>query len=488
MTSKSPRSAHWSRCVAAVLAVAIAAIISMAPPAADAASKASKPAAAPSSTLNGLKLVSYYPADGSWTGMWNRWSQTTIDADFARIAALRANAVRIVVFPSVFGYPTPSPLMTQRLAATVNTAQAHGLKVAFTLFDWWGGYDDIAGSKVWASAILQPYVSDSRVAFVELKNEIDPYDGAAMAWARALLPYVQSQQRTTPVTISTSAGLERLSALKNALGPITPSFWDYHYYGDGNGDAAGAQAVLQQAKTMAAPLPLYIGETGLSTSFPVGVDPATAEAQQDHFLRTVQQATINLGLPPASVWTLNDVVRGTEEYGFGLFRGDGSAKPAAASITSFFGTRTIAAPLAFTLEWRQFDAIEGQLALDSSVRRNGPASARLAHTTGGPYGVPSFVMSPIDAFIAPSKTATITAYAQSAASSGQNTIALVWFSATGQYLGQSESAALANGTTPWTRLSVTGMAPPNTAFVQLAVKSAMNAGTVWFDDVTYAHN
>jgi hypothetical protein len=96
-------------------------------------------------------------------------------------------------------------------------------------------------------------------------------------------------------------------------------------------------------------------------------------------------------------------------------------------------------------------------------------------------------MSPVDAAITPGKSATMSAFAKGQLATGQNTIAMVWFSATGGYLGQSESRPMPNSTTTWRQLTVTGVAPANAAFVQLSVKSAMNVGTVWFDDVAYSH-
>ena len=70
-----------------------------------------------------------------------------------------------------------------------------GLHVQFTLFDWWDEYRDVAGSKRWARAVLARYVGDPRVAFVELKNEIDPADAAALAWTRALVPWLRGYLR-----------------------------------------------------------------------------------------------------------------------------------------------------------------------------------------------------------------------------------------------------------------------------------------------------
>src|SRR3954462_7650948 len=129
-----------------------------------------------------LRLVNYFPAHNGWTYMWDRWDPAQIDRDFARIAGLSANTVRVVVEPGTFGYPTPSVQYAQRLATVVRLAGVHGLHVELTLFDWWDAYGEIAQSQQWAQALLAPYVHDARVAVVELRNEIDPGDAVSMTW------------------------------------------------------------------------------------------------------------------------------------------------------------------------------------------------------------------------------------------------------------------------------------------------------------------
>src|SRR5215469_4965197 len=52
-----------------------------------------------------LREVNYYPASGGWTYMWSHFDPAAIDRDFARIRALDANTVRIIIQPSVFGFP-----------------------------------------------------------------------------------------------------------------------------------------------------------------------------------------------------------------------------------------------------------------------------------------------------------------------------------------------------------------------------------------------
>ena len=127
-----------------------------------------------------LRVVSYYPADAGWTRMWEPWRPQRIDADLRRLRSLNANVVRIVVPAHFVGYPVPEERYLERLREFVAIAARNGLGVQLTLFDWWGAYEDVEGSKRWARAVLERYVGDPRIAFVELRNEIDTTDAEAL--------------------------------------------------------------------------------------------------------------------------------------------------------------------------------------------------------------------------------------------------------------------------------------------------------------------
>ena len=219
------------------------------------------------STVLGLKEVNYYPAAGGHTYMWSRFDPTVIDRDFARIRALGANTVRIFIQPSVFGFPTVHPVMADRLSEVIGLAAKHSLRVHLTLFDWWSQYTDIDGSKEWVSSLLSRYRDDPRIAVVELQNEVDPRDRAAVAWVTTMLPYLSTVLPGTLRTVSTASVPPEVFALfTRELKNSPPDFWDYHYYGP----AGDAYSLLSRIKTLAAPRPLFVGETGYSTDGSAG--------------------------------------------------------------------------------------------------------------------------------------------------------------------------------------------------------------------------
>src|SRR6185312_15953242 len=142
--------------------------------------------------------------------------------DLAHIAALGATSVRIIVPADEFGFPEPTEPYVDRLSALVGIAASQGLTVQLTLFDWLreDEYADVAGSEQWAHDLLEPYAGDRRIAFVEVRNEIDPNDPQAVAWARDLIPYVRDTLLdAVPVTISVVGAdpVASVTALKAAL-------------------------------------------------------------------------------------------------------------------------------------------------------------------------------------------------------------------------------------------------------------------------------
>ena len=54
-------------------------------------------AAPPSLAALDPKVISYYPATGGWTTMWDAWDPALYSTDLGHIAALGATTVRIIV-------------------------------------------------------------------------------------------------------------------------------------------------------------------------------------------------------------------------------------------------------------------------------------------------------------------------------------------------------------------------------------------------------
>ena len=76
-----------------------------------------------------------------------------------------------------------------------------------------------------------------------------------------------------------------------------PDFWDYH-----DDERAGdAYSMLSRIKVLAAPRPLFVGETGYSTDGTPG-DQAAQEQEQAAYYQAVFTAAAALELPDPAPW------------------------------------------------------------------------------------------------------------------------------------------------------------------------------------------
>ncbi|HEV3124970.1 MAG TPA: hypothetical protein VG266_10380 [Candidatus Dormibacteraeota bacterium] len=455
--------------------------------------------------INQLKVMNYYPAHNGWSDMWVYWDAATLDSDFGRIAALRANTVRIIVDTQTwsFGWPSPNPVMQQRLAATVSLAAKHGLGVQLTLFDVpFADYSNFSSSESWANQVLAPFHGDQRISVVELRNEIDPNVAVQMSWVKHMLPYLKSIDGGIPVTVSV-CGCDNagdLAQLKNGIAPVVPDFWDFHFYAD----AALAFGTFRDAKAYAAPQPLLVGETGYRTDVnntDVAGIPWTQSAQeayQNQFYRTVANAARQAGIPPVGPWMLYDIADpkcAVCTQTFGIFRADGSAKPAVSAVLAMFAGTSESNDLNNSFErgsggypdiWRLYGWGYGTFAQDSSVAHSGSASARIsASTSVATGGSPAFYSIPVDGAQA-GRTYTVSAWVRGAAASGSTLVGVYFYDAHSGWLGGATSAPLPAGDSGWTLLTASATAPAGTAFRQLVLASGNNTGTAWFDDVSFS--
>ena len=286
------------------------------------------------------KIVSYFPVTSR--GMWSQWQPAAVNADFKRLASLHVTAVRIFIQPSEFGYPYPSAEMMSDLSNVVQMAAQNGMKTYFNLFDGFKNYSDVAGSTTWARAIVAPYAGSSNAAAFEVFNEINPSNVYAVTWARQMIPFVQGIARGTPVGISVNAGW-KLKNLKGGLGQKQPDFYSFHYYTSLYNAQEHAASDISGDASNVAPTPLIVGEMGFPTwngLFGTSSGSSAAEeSDQAAYISAVEQAAMKVGVGTAGIYTQNDFsatnVPDSDRY-FGLYRVDGSAKPAVQTVSTYF--------------------------------------------------------------------------------------------------------------------------------------------------------
>ena len=442
--------------------------------------------------------------------MWTEWHPAEVAKDLDRAVSLHANTVRAIIQPDTFGWPTLSPVYAERLAQFVSLAGERGLGVQLTLFDWWYRWPHMRQSKDWARALLTPYIGDPRIAFLELRNEILPKKETDR-WAKKMIPFLQKLMPGTPVTLSVAGRdpVARLALLKEGLGSVRPDFWDIHYFGGGGG--ANAYAVFAVAKALVAPVPLWVGETGYPTvtdSTGYGGVPQTRPAQeaaQSHFLASVAWAARTNGLAPAGVWVLDDLVPSAvpdhfaadedPDLHYGLFRVDGSEKPAAAIVRAAFDGGT---PLDFNAGFE--DSVPGESGIpvpaqwqtsgrhvvftdEREVAATGVGSARIAPYGGA--GTGSFSIVPPQGGVSEGVVVSVAASAQRSDPNGSVFLVIEWHDRAGHLLHRDASEPLPADATVWQRLDVTGRAPRNAAYARIDLVAHAVTAPVWFDDVSF---
>jgi hypothetical protein len=461
--------------------------------------------------LHTIKEINYYPEHDAWTNMWMRFHPREIDHDFANIQGVGFNTVRIILQanPGVFDYPVPTAAQLQKLAQVVQLSASHHLKVHLTLFDDWDQYTDLAGSQQWADAIVKPYAADPRISLIEVQNEMDLSAPGSLRWAQTMIPYVQRIDGAIPVTISES-GLSHMQRLVQALRKAPPDVYEFHDYEyDGQ-----IYQTLQHVKALLQGAPLLVGETGYST-YPqssqgfsgTAHNTLAQEAQQEYYYRMFVFAIKGVGLPFPAPWIYRDFSDaafphppqpGTlfEAY-FGLFRLDGSHKPAAQTIARLLAGHGVQTsfnngfeqgdgqglPTLWRMAQNAAQGVRADFAQDRTVAHSGHASATIAHSTASPHGTASFFLTPIQ-YVIPGRTYTISVWAKGLQATGRDYLSMAWFDATGHLFAQDDSPPFLKGTYTWQQRTLIARAPSQAAGMEIHLNSAGNTGTVWFDDVS----
>jgi hypothetical protein len=434
--------------------------------------------------------------------MWAHFDLTDIEAGFASIKRLGANAVRLTIDPYQFGWPRVSPVMRSELTALLHLAEHDGLYVQLTLFDWFADYGDTPDSATWLRSLLAPYRNDPEIAFIDLQNEIDTSNTQAMTWAQAIMRAAKPIVGTIPLTFSVSSPHDVAGelALKDALGSEVPSFYDFHYYGL-PGDAA---SVLGAINAAVAPAPLFVGETGMSTYSASGpAQEAILASEQASYYAAVENATASLDLPPAAPWLLNDLVgagvpltvsiasEDPAQLYYGLYSTNGTPKPAAAVVQNFFSTGSEPLLLNPSFErgangvptgWSPSGSSTGTMTWVSGTAHSGTYSAEISGS--GPQAYWKQLIN--TGALTTGEQLQATVWAEGSAVTGSNVAAVAWFGSTGNYISNIMSSSLPGGTSGWTELAVDATAPAGAAYGVFYLQSANNSGKVLFDDASVA--
>ena len=464
-----------------------------------------------------LEEISYYPRNHAWLQFWADWPATALemDEDMHLIRALGANTVRFFVHPNAFNYPDlPTSAQLDRFEEALALVDAHGLQAHVTLFDCWWSWHEIEASRAWLAAIVGPYRDDPRIAAWELQNEVDLSQQVVRDWVQTLFPDLKGLAGDTPCTVSVF-NVEWLKDVQDLTAPATPDLYSLHWY-----PAlpltwtTPLTATLQRAKELVGVDKLLLGEFGIDT-YRVS-ETTQADLYHDVLHTAHQQGIVHLGQ-----WTLYDFPEGTAqcdpatpapapELHFGLYRLDGSPKPAAQILRDAFHGRFPSSPSPAIVRNPSFEGANpsgGRLDdwypwdeqwtgrtwfdRDCSEARSGNCSVRVQGVptmTVGLYNAPAL---PIEHALSAARDRrySLEGYAKTAGLEGEVRLVFSWSGADEQWLNQDTRSEPLTGThvTEWTRLHIDDVEPPpQAAYVQVfaQVSSTHPLSWVWFDDIT----
>lgn len=248
-----------------------------------------------------IKGLNYYPKSTPWNTFGTQWNPKVIAADFAKLAQLKFNTIRVFVGYEDFGGVEVKLDKLQKLKQLLDLAQEYQLKVVVTLFDFYGNYDvlDWTATHRHAEAIVTPLKEHPAILAWDVKNEADlDFESRGktqvLAWLKEMITQLKAIDNVHPITIGWS-NPEVAPLLSDDL-----DFVSFHYYRSLY-ELEDTYKTLQSVVTK----PILLQEFGLSTDLglwnPLGATQKQQAAYYQQFHELKEKYSI-----PYLLWTLYD--------------------------------------------------------------------------------------------------------------------------------------------------------------------------------------
>lgn len=249
-----------------------------------------------------IKGINYYPQANPWDMFGKEFSKDTIAKDFKIIKDAGLNAVRIFVQYEDFGKADVSEEKLAKLKQTLDIAEAQGIGVVVTLFDFYGDYSVLNWTlnQRHAETIVSHLKDHNALLAWDIKNEPNlDFDSRGqelvVAWLANMIDLVKSIDDKHSVTIGWSNSQSAI-ILKDKVDIIS-----FHYYED----LEQLDDVVKSLKQEIPNKPLVMQEYGISSYSGLWKPFGGSEKKQTNYHKKAQEIIENNNLQFMS-WTLYD--------------------------------------------------------------------------------------------------------------------------------------------------------------------------------------
>jgi hypothetical protein len=294
-----------------------------------------------------IKGVNYYPQHRPWKAMWDHWDAVQMEQEL-RLArdTLGVNAIRVLLPYDTRGNGNVDEMLIRMVSETLQIAGDLDMRVIITLFDFHDHFP-AAGTREeqrhirYLERLIGNFAGDERIMAWDLHNEPDHYDTWKNGGAPEVLDWLgrmaDQVHRLAPNHLVT-VGMGQYNNLYQP-GPDGRRVVDYsdvvsvHIY-----NPPDTQRQLEEVRRHTSK-PILLQEFGWPSGPPCVIAEYN-EAQQNAVYQEILQGAEGRVAGIFS-WTLRDYDAGPtmrwdnrEEY-YGLFRPDGSLKPAAQHFAAY---------------------------------------------------------------------------------------------------------------------------------------------------------